>query len=115
MSVISDSPTAAVPRPLTSARAWAVSDRAAQFALAGLFLVLAVLSWSAWGDLTMDTGYDLLAAVAHRRRRAAVRRLQLLLRPARTAPARRHLRRHRRRRLAGRRARARPLGARHRR
>jgi hypothetical protein len=30
--------------------------------LAGIFVVLAALSWGAWGDLTMDTGYDLLAA-----------------------------------------------------
>ena len=62
MSVITRAPAAAVPRQQTSVRAWAASDRAAHVVLAGLFVVLAALTWSAWGDLTMDTGYDLLAA-----------------------------------------------------
>jgi 4-amino-4-deoxy-L-arabinose transferase-like glycosyltransferase len=62
MSAMAPTPTAAVPRPLAAVRAWAASDRVAQGALAGVFVVLAALTWGAWGDLTMDTGYDLLAA-----------------------------------------------------
>ncbi len=49
-------------RPVDTLRAWADSDRVAHGVLAGVFVLLAALSWGAWGDLTMDTGYDLLAA-----------------------------------------------------
>lgn len=49
-------------RPSATLREWAAGDRAAQVALAAAFAVLAALTWGAWGDLTMDTGYDLLAA-----------------------------------------------------
>jgi len=52
----------AVRDPAAVTRAWAASDRVAQGVLAGLFVVLAALTWGTWGDLTMDTGYDLLAA-----------------------------------------------------
>jgi hypothetical protein len=62
MSVIAPTQAAAAPRPVSTLRAWAASDRVAQGALAAVFVLLAAVTWSAWGDLTMDTGYDLLAA-----------------------------------------------------
>jgi hypothetical protein len=37
------------------------SDRVALLGLAAWSVLLAALSWRAWGDLTVDTGYDLLA------------------------------------------------------
>ena len=82
--------------------------------LAGLFVVLAAAELGRVGR--PHDGHRLRPAGrrAHRGRRAAVRRLQLLLRPRRPAAARRHLRRHRGRHLAGRRARARAVGDRHR-
>ena len=60
MSAIAPSP--AVARPVEAVRAWASTERAAQGALAGVFVILLALTWGSWGDLTMDTGYDLLAA-----------------------------------------------------
>jgi hypothetical protein len=53
---------AVVARPVATVRTWAASDRVARAALAALFVVLAAATWGTWGDLTMDTGYDLLAA-----------------------------------------------------
>lgn len=38
------------------------SERVAIAAVAFVGLVLLVLTWNRWGDLTMDTGYDLVAA-----------------------------------------------------
>jgi 4-amino-4-deoxy-L-arabinose transferase-like glycosyltransferase len=52
----------ATTRPFAAARSWAAAERAAPVALAAWFVLLAALGWGAWGDLTMDTGYDLLAA-----------------------------------------------------
>jgi hypothetical protein len=49
-------------RPAATLRTWAASDRIARAALAAVFVVLAAATWGTWGDLTMDTGYDLLAA-----------------------------------------------------
>ena len=60
MSAVAPSPTIA--RPVATARTWASSERAAQAVLAGMFVVLVAITWGSWGDLTMDTGYDLLAA-----------------------------------------------------
>ncbi len=46
---------------------WHVSDRAALVVLAGICGLLVALTWGTWGDLTQDTGYELVAAtrVAH--------------------------------------------------
>jgi hypothetical protein len=60
MSAVAPAPVVA--RPAATLRAWAASDRVAHVALAVVFVVLAAVGWSTWGDLTMDTGYDLLAA-----------------------------------------------------
>ena len=68
--------------------------RAAAGARAGLFcLALVALTWGTWGDLAKDTGYDLVAAQRIAAGEAALRRLRLLLRPARARPAGRRLRR----------------------
>ena len=46
---------------LAQSRVRVRSDRVALLGLAAWSILLAALSWRAWGDLTVDTGYDLLA------------------------------------------------------
>jgi hypothetical protein len=48
--------------PRDRVRAWAVSEPAALALLGGWFCLLAALTWGTWGDLAVDTGYDLVAA-----------------------------------------------------
>ena len=57
-------------RPLARPRAeaiWRVSDRVALVLLAAVCGLLVALTWGTWGDLSQDTGYELVAAtrVAH--------------------------------------------------
>ena len=47
---------------LAGVRAFAFSEAAAWAGLAIFCAALAVLTWGTWGDVAMDTGYDLLAA-----------------------------------------------------
>jgi hypothetical protein len=56
-------PASAAPRVRANVigRAAAVTDTTAIAALAVWTIVIAVATWGTWGDLTMDTGYDLLA------------------------------------------------------
>lgn len=51
--------------PLARLRAesvWRTSDRVALAVLAGVCLLLVTLTWGTWGDLSQDTGYELVAA-----------------------------------------------------
>jgi hypothetical protein len=53
----------ALPAPARRTLALALHrDAAAAVLLAGLFVVLAALTWRTWGDLSHDTGYDWVAA-----------------------------------------------------
>jgi hypothetical protein len=52
----------ASPSVRTGLRAAAHSDTAIMAGLAVWSLAIAALTWGTWGDLTMDTGYDLVAA-----------------------------------------------------
>ncbi|MGH2840204.1 MAG: hypothetical protein ACRDKY_05195, partial [Solirubrobacteraceae bacterium] len=49
-------------RPAELVRAWLTSERLALCALVAWSVLLAVVGWRAWGHLSEDTGYDLLAA-----------------------------------------------------
>jgi hypothetical protein len=65
VSAQADMPTMrrAATRPAREHAAVAItSERVAVATVAFVGLVLLVLTWNRWGDLTMDTGYDLVAA-----------------------------------------------------
>jgi hypothetical protein len=61
-------PAAAMPAQGTRARALALTaDRVAILSIVGVSLLLVLFSWNRWGDLSLDTGYDLVvgAKVSH--------------------------------------------------
>ena len=61
MSAVATTPSAPALRAGALARA-AASDAVVLTAVAAWTIAIAVATWGTWGDLTMDTGYDLLAA-----------------------------------------------------
>jgi hypothetical protein len=61
MTAIAPAPSAARVRIRALARVTAAGDTAVIAGLVAWTLVIAVATWGTWGDLTMDTGYDLLA------------------------------------------------------